>query len=95
MRESAFAKARRYVTEGRLLVTEVTTRRISALCRGDGKIYALGYTADGWRCDCPAVSRDCAHLRALRLVTVATHRPDNTRAAETPPTERNRNGPYE
>lgn len=69
-RESAFSKARRYLTEGRLLVVAVDQDRISALCRGDGRIYSLGLDPRGWHCDCPAVTDQCAHLRALRLVTV-------------------------
>jgi hypothetical protein len=71
MSESAAVKARRYLTEGRLLVIEVAVDRIAALCRGDTGLYSLGYAADDWACDCPARSRRCSHLRALQLVTVA------------------------
>ena len=71
MRESAAVKARRYLTEGRLLVIEVTVYRIAALCRGDTGLYSLGYAAGEWTCDCPARSWQCSHLRALQLVTVA------------------------
>ena len=74
MRETAAAKADRYVLEGRLLVFEVDSDRIAALCRGDGALYNVGYEAGEWRCDCLARSRQCAHLRALRLVTVANPR---------------------
>lgn len=71
MRESAFNKARRYLTEGRLLVVAVNENRIDALCRGDGRIYSLGLNPGGvWSCDCPARTDQCAHLRALRLVTI-------------------------
>lgn len=75
MRESVHAKARRYITEGRLLITEVGQDRISALCRGDGAIYDLGYRGTEWHCNCPAMTRRCSHLTALRLVTVA-HTPE-------------------
>jgi hypothetical protein len=71
MRENAAAKARRYLTEGRLLVLEVGLDQITAFCRGDGAFYRLGYAGGDWRCDCPARTRRCSHLRALRLVTVA------------------------
>jgi len=71
VRENAFTKARRYLTEGRLLVVSVTEDRISALCRGDGQIYNLELDPRGWHCDCPAVTDQCAHLRALRMVTIA------------------------
>lgn len=68
-RESAALKARRYLTEGRLLVLRVDGPIIRAACRGDGQVYRLGHDPrHGWRCDCPARTRDCAHLLALRLV---------------------------
>ena len=70
MRENAFSKARRYLTEGRLLVVAVDENRIAGLCKGDGQIYNLGLDPRGWHCDCPALTDQCAHLRALRLVTV-------------------------
>jgi uncharacterized Zn finger protein len=74
MRESAALKARRYLTEGRLLVLEVAVDRIAALCRGDTGLYSVGYGVGEWACDCPARSRRCSHLLALHLVTVADPR---------------------
>lgn len=69
-RESAAAKARRYLAEGRLLILHVHGPLIRAACRGDGQVYRLGHDPrHGWWCDCPARSRACAHLLALRLVT--------------------------
>jgi uncharacterized Zn finger protein len=70
-RESVEVKARRYLVEGRLVVTAVDVDRIAATCRGDGQLYRLG-RGDGedWWCECPARAR-CAHLVALGLV-VAT-----------------------
>lgn len=74
--ETIEQKARRILTEGRLVVTRVDERMIVAECRGfsDGEVYALGY--DGgkqeWRCTCEANSkfrRRCSHLIALQLVT--------------------------
>jgi uncharacterized Zn finger protein len=70
MRERAEQKGRRYLTEGRLRILSLSERFISAECRGDGAIYLLASDAGGWSCSCPAVSDHCAHLIALRLVTV-------------------------
>lgn len=69
-REGAEAKARRYLTEGRLLVQAVTDTRIAATVRGDGALYRAGHNpVDRWHCSCPARGR-CAHVLALQLVTV-------------------------
>ena len=69
-RESAEAKGRRYLCEGRLTVLYARTGQIRATCRGDGTTYKLRRDpTDGWRCDCPAVSDRCAHLIAVRLAT--------------------------
>jgi hypothetical protein len=70
MRESIAAKAVRYVGECRLTIEQVDAGGVRASCRGDGKVYAIAWNPDlGWSCSCPA-RRDCAHLRAVRLVTV-------------------------
>jgi len=68
-RENAEAKGRRYLAEGRLLVEHVDARTIRARCRGNGKVYRLGYDAERWYCDCQALGL-CSHLVALQLVTV-------------------------
>jgi uncharacterized Zn finger protein len=70
MREDAATKARRIVAEGRLILTEVTPRRVAATCRGEGHLYVLGWQRGAWHCTCPASDRAaaCSHLRALRLV---------------------------
>ena len=69
-RETAGAKARRYLAEGRLGVTHVDNDLVTAYCRGQGEVYQLGHHPDrGWWCSCPA-RRDCAHLLALMSVTV-------------------------
>jgi uncharacterized Zn finger protein len=68
-RENAETKGRRYLIEGRLLVDHVDPCRIAARCRGNGKLYKLGFDGSRWYCDCPALGR-CAHLVALQLVTV-------------------------
>lgn len=69
MRESATSKAKRYLSEGRVTIVDVKPDRVSALIRGDGHIYASGYTNGRWTCDCMAVTDRCSHLYALRLVT--------------------------
>ena len=44
MRESAQAKGRRLLTEGRLVVNLVNGHRIEATCRGDSaEVYSLGH----------------------------------------------------
>ncbi len=71
-RESAEAKGRRYLTEGRLQVLELGPGVIRATCRGDGAVHRLGWWHGRWGCSCPAgtFGRQCAHLVALRLVAV-------------------------
>lgn len=69
-REDAATKARRYLTEGRLTVTSVANGRVRAVTRGDGAIWHQRYSAGAWTCDCPVVTDQCAHLRAVRLVCV-------------------------
>ncbi len=68
-RENAEAKGRRMVTEGRLLITLVDAQRIEARCRGNGELYRVGFTPDGWACTCPALGK-CSHIVALQLVTI-------------------------
>ena len=74
-RESAASKGRRYPVEGRLCLTHLDQDDVSAWCRGDsGEIYDVGHDlCRGWFCSC-AARGDCAHLVALRLVTVRTPR---------------------
>lgn len=72
-RESAQTKGRRYLTEGRLVVTHVTEGCVRAYCRGGGALYQLGFDAPThWWCDCPARVR-CSHLVALQLVVAMRH----------------------
>ena len=81
-REGAEAKGRRYLTEGRLTVLECGDWLVDATCKGDsGHVYVLGYTRDGWWCECPAVR--CSHLVALQLVTAP--RRTGTRPDHAPP----------
>jgi hypothetical protein len=71
-RERVDAKARRYLTEGRLQVLEVGPDIVRATCRGDGQVYRLGWWRGRWGCQCTAgqFRASCAHLLALRLVVV-------------------------
>jgi uncharacterized Zn finger protein len=70
-RESAEAKGRRYLAAGRLVVTSVAGDHVSACVRGDGEVYRCGHEPGrGWWCSCPARTDQCAHLAALRLVTI-------------------------
>lgn len=47
-RESAAEKARRYLTEGRLTIHEVTWDTIRATCRGSGAVWHPMWRHDGW-----------------------------------------------
>jgi uncharacterized Zn finger protein len=69
-RESAEAKGRRYLVEGRVVVEAVDPKRIVASVRGNGAMHTVRYEPGGWSCDCPASGR-CSHLVAVGLVTVA------------------------
>lgn len=68
-RENAAVKARRYLVEGRIIVTAVTGRQVEATARGDGAVHRMGFSGGAWWCSCPARSDRCAHLTALRQVT--------------------------
>lgn len=70
MRENAGAKARRYLTEGRLIVRRVDGPYVLAYCRGDGVLHRVECHADHGTCTCPARGR-CSHLLAVGLVTAS------------------------
>jgi uncharacterized Zn finger protein len=73
MRENARTKADRYLVEGRIVITAVTSRHggsVQATARGEGAVYSLAWTPQrGWTCTCPVRTDQCAHLIALRRVT--------------------------
>jgi uncharacterized Zn finger protein len=72
-RETTVAKSVRYLAEGRLTVVRVVGDEVRALARGGGQLYRCGHVAGkggGWFCTCPARTDRCAHLEALRLVTI-------------------------
>lgn len=63
-RENAATKGKRYLCEGRVVLTTVTPDRVEARVRGDGVIYSTAWDRRGWWCTCPARGR-CAHLLAV------------------------------
>lgn len=68
MRENSSSKGRRYVSEGRLIIRRLDGEVVQADCRGGGAVYACGHNERGWFCNCAALTDNCAHLHALRLV---------------------------
>jgi hypothetical protein len=71
MRENSHAKARRYLLEARLQITRVDGGLIEAVFRSDDAVvYRLGHSEGRFWCSCPAISAECCHLRALKLVTI-------------------------
>ena len=70
-RESIESKARRYLGEGRLVVTRVLGDQVDAVCQGKTGTYDLGHSPGrGWWCSCPVRTDRCSHLAALWLVTI-------------------------
>jgi hypothetical protein len=70
-KETVAAKAHRYLTEGRVIVTLATPGCVNATVRGDADVHQVTYQRGGWNCTCPARGR-CAHLLAVGLVTAPT-----------------------
>ena len=70
-RENAATKARRLLTEGRVVVhTGVTIR---ARVRGDSaREYEVRFDGTRWHCGCPALSARCSHVQAVQLVALET-----------------------
>jgi hypothetical protein len=68
LRESADTKAKRYLVEGRVIITRVSDRVVHAKVRGDGRLYDVTFTGY-WSCPCEVRTDRCAHLRAVRMVT--------------------------
>jgi uncharacterized Zn finger protein len=67
-RENAVAKARRYLTEGRVVVTAAGDGYARASVRGDGTIHQVSEDARGRLCTCSARGV-CSHVLAVGLVT--------------------------
>jgi len=70
-RETVAQKAARYLAEARLTITQVDGDTVRATCRGASEVYELGHEPGrGWYCSSPVRTDCCAHLDALRRVTV-------------------------
>jgi hypothetical protein len=72
--ESAQDKAKRYLGEGRLTIRQFSrSSGVVAFVLGDsGLTYRTEWSPDlDWLCNCPDHKQLCAHLIALRLITVA------------------------
>ena len=72
MRETAFEKARRLLTEGRIIVRHATPQMLTAQVRGDSaRLYQAGFEQrSGWFCTCDHVAKSttCSHIQALELI---------------------------
>lgn len=74
--ENVEQKARRYLTEGRVVIerAEADGGWVVAAARGSGnETYHLGYDPmkKQWRCTCPVTRGRCSHIAALRLIVTA------------------------
>jgi hypothetical protein len=71
VRENVETKARRYLTEGRVRIRLLNEESgvVDAEVRGNGAVYAVDHDDKGWSCDC-AARTECAHIAALKCVTV-------------------------
>jgi uncharacterized Zn finger protein len=72
-RETVAAKATRYLAEGRVTIFHVAGDHVAAEVAGDTGTWRCGRNPKrpgGWWCACPAKPGRCAHVAALKLVTV-------------------------
>ncbi len=69
-RESARARAIRFLIEGRLTVKVVHNGRAYVQVRGDsGSVRSVVYKQRRWSCSCPARPGTCAHVFAAMSIT--------------------------
>ena len=83
--ETIQEKAGRLLATGRLTVRSLTVDAITAGIVGDHGSYRVGCDPSGWYCDCPAFTRRCSHIVALKQVTLSTDKrssPDDLSANE-------------
>jgi hypothetical protein len=74
-RETVEEKARRYLAEGRIVVTRVLGDTVDAVCQGETGSWELGHRpGQGWFCSCPVRGR-CSHLAGLWLITIRRRPP--------------------
>lgn len=71
MRESAKARAVRFLAERRVLIVRVLPTSVLAYVRGDsGELRRVTWDPrHGFRCDCPAIGM-CAHAHAVASVVL-------------------------
>jgi uncharacterized Zn finger protein len=76
-RENARDRARRLLTERRVMVLHVNTKGVLAHVRGDsGEIREVRWDPRrGWSCTCPAIGF-CAHGHAVASVVLIPSDPD-------------------
>ncbi len=67
VRENTTAKAGRHLKEGRVILNAVAPGHVTAIARGDRRLYRVTYQHPHWSCTCPA-RRRCSHLIAVRRV---------------------------
>jgi hypothetical protein len=69
MRESAYDKATRLLTEARVTVQLVYRHRVFVRVRGADRFHSVTWNGDqGWRCSCPAMLPTCSHVFAAQRV---------------------------
>ena len=69
MRETAATKARRYLAEGRIIISTAEPGKVLAIARGTGQIHHAGYSAGSWWCTCETPNDRCSHIRAIQTIT--------------------------
>ena len=68
-RESAAMKARRLLTEGRVVVVAARGRMVQSCVRGDsGTFHEVRHEGGYWTCSCEN-PRICSHIQATQFVT--------------------------
>ena len=73
MRENAQQKAKRILSEARLIVRRVDGPYVLAFVRGDGVMHRVECHGEHGTCTCQARGR-CSHLLAVGLVTATTRK---------------------
>jgi len=74
-RESAVAKSKRYLVEGRVVLERVLPGGVIATVRGEGHRYRVEYHAGIWSCSCQAKGPRCCHLLAVKSVVAVDLEP--------------------
>lgn len=71
-RETAFLKARRLLSEGRVQVLRAGRDVLVARVRGDSGLYRTSFEGGTWSCGCDhrAKTTACSHVLAVQLVWI-------------------------